>query len=571
MSFQQRTQLANTSTTPSGTPFRRRRLAVLITTTLLLHACSTLPGGSDGGHEEVVDESSASQSRWNVSRHARGTPMPRHAVSSSTPDEVLADTPTGLWQRIGEGFSFALEHEHSTVSEAIDYYAGNEDFMQQVAERARPFLFLILEEIEARGLPTELALLPIVESAYNPNAVSRQNAVGLWQFMATTATGMGLTDDWWYDARRDPLASTTAALDYLEVLHELFNNDWLLALAAYNLGQGNLQRAIKRNEEAGLPTDFWSLQLPAETTRHVPRVLALAHLISDPERHGLHLTPIPNQPYLAVIDAEVQVNLATVAEMAGLQPELVYRLNPGYRQWATHPDGPHMIALPMEYAERFQNGLASLSNEQQHVTWDRYVIQPGDTLGGIASRYRTRVAALQSVNNLRDSRIVAGDTLLIPRAYVEGQLLTPPDVPVYASDSGTRMTASTHQVRSGDSLWRIANQHQMSVDDLMQWNNLNGNTVLRPGQTLRLQAPTVAALGGSQAQASLSAGTPALRAARAAAEVAREYEVRPGDSLIRIATEHNTTVEALMELNNLRRSELIHPGQQLIIPADENN
>jgi len=551
---------------PTSEPprFIKRKLAVLVAAGALLHACSTLPEQHDRD-SATADTETASRysttareqhSRWLLNRDQnRNIGVPHQAIVLDS-DQTLELPPADIWQRMNQGFSFALEHNDERVMEALSWYVDNPEYMERVAERAQPFLYLIVDRIEDRGLPTELALLPIVESAYNPNAVSQQNAVGLWQFMAGTATGMGLKADWWYDGRRDPLASTDAALDYLESLYNIFDNDWLLALAAYNMGQGNLQRAIRRNQDNGEPTDFWSLQLPGETQRHVPRILALAHLFADAEEHGVELDPIPNEPYLAVIDAGSQIDLTLVANISGLEPEVIYRLNPGYRQWATHPDGPHTIVLPVAHAEQLSNGLASL-NDQQRVTWERYVIQPGDTLGAIAGRYRTRVGILQSVNNLSGSRIVAGNSLLIPRAYNTTDPLDAPDAPIYPSGTQSNMmTTATYQVRGGDSLWRIANLHRMSVAELAEWNNLSMDDVLRPGQTLRLQPRAVAMQGASEN----------INAANAV-----EYQVRPGDSLSRIAHDHNVAIEDIESWNGIGRNDLIHPGQQLILHVRKAN
>lgn len=542
----------NTNRHSRSRPFVKRRLAALIAAGAFLHACSTLPEHT--GESEVIDNrenvlGDQQVRRQSARQQTRNIGVPRQDLAVDVIDLAL-QPPADIWQRLNNGFSFALAHNNERVMDALDWYVNNPEYIQRVTERAQPFLYLIVDRIETRGLPTELALLPIVESAYNPNAVSRQNAVGLWQFMATTANGMGLTSDWWYDGRRDPLASTEAALDYLESLYDLFDNDWLLALAAYNMGQGNLQRAIRRNESNGDPVDFWSLGLPAETQRHVPRILALAHLFANAERYGIELDPIPNEPYLAIVNAGSQIDLTLVANMAGLEPEVIYRLNPGYRQWATHPDGPHTIMIPASHAETLSNGLATLS-ENQRVTWDRYVIQPGDTLSAIANRYRTRVNILQSVNNLSGSRIIAGDSLLIPRAYSDTDTLQVPDAPVYAATQADVVTAATYQVRSGDSLWRIATRNRMSVEELARWNNINPDAILRPGQTLRLQPASVAMQGASDSPA------PGSRTI--------EYQVRPGDSLSRIARQFGVAINDIVSWNGIGRNELIHPGQLLVL------
>lgn len=544
---------------PSGNtlPFTRRRLAILLGTGVLLHACSTLPEsaptppGTQAGAERS-ESTSAAVAAIRSERQGRAMGVPRRQLPGLGVDfdgEELVIT--DLWQRLRLGFHFALQHDNDDVREALDWYASNPDFIQQVAEQARPYLYLVIDEIEQRELPLELALLPIVESAYNPNAVSPQSAVGLWQFMPATATGMGLKRDWWYDGRRDPLASTRAALDYLEYLYTQFDGDWLLALAAYNMGQGNLQRSIRRNESNGEATDFWSLSVPTETRRHVPRILALAHLINGLEEYGIEPPLLPNEPEVIIIEAESQVDLALVAELAGLEPEIVYRLNPGYRQWATHPDGPHTLLLPRSHADQALNGLARLGDEQR-VTWDRYEVQPGDTLGAIAQRYRTRVSALQDANRLPGSRIVAGDTLLIPRAYNTGGAIEAPDAPLYSDDSDSRMTAPTYQVRSGDNLWQIATRHRIDMRELARWNNLDIEGVLQPGQMLHLQP--------ASAVASNMAGNQSI-----------EYQVRAGDSLYRIARQHGLNVEEIVEWNDMRADDTIFPGQHLLLHVSETN
>ena len=544
---------------PSGNtlPFTRRRLAILLGTGVLLHACSTLPesaptqSGTQPGAERS-ESISAAVAAIRSERQGRAMGVPRRQLPGMGADRDGEDLViTDLWQRMRLGFHFALQHDNDDIREALDWYAGNPDFIQQVAEQARPYLYLVIDEIEQRGLPLELALLPIVESAYNPNAVSPQSAVGLWQFMPATATGMGLKRDWWYDGRRDPLASTRAALDYLEYLYLQFDGDWLLALAAYNMGQGNLQRSIRNNESNGEATDFWSLAVPTETQRHVPRILALAHLINGLEEYGIETPLMPNEPEVIIIEAESQVDLALVAELAGLEPEIVYRLNPGYRQWATHPDGPHTLLLPSSHADQAINGLASLG-EEQRVTWDRYEVQPGDTLGAIAQRYRTRVSALQDANRLSGSRIVAGDTLLIPRAYNTGGPIQAPDAPLYSDDVDGRMTAPTYEVRSGDNLWQIATRHRIDMRELARWNNLDIEGVLQPGQMLRLQP--------ADAVASNVSGNHSI-----------EYQVRAGDSLYRIARQHGLNVEEIVEWNDMRADDTIFPGQHLLLHVSETN
>jgi membrane-bound lytic murein transglycosylase D len=524
--------------------FRRRRLAALISFTLLINACSTLQDqmpDEPGAPSEVRNQTSATSQ--NRRRDIRQT-QPATEQTAPLSDAEIAFR-NSIWFRISEGMQFYHRHYNDDIQDAIDWFADNPDYMTEVSERATPFIFEIANEIERRGLPMELALLPIVESAFRPDARSRANAAGLWQFMAPTARSMGLKRDWWYDGRHDPIASTSAALDYLERLYQQFDEDWLLTLAAYNAGQGNVSRAVSRNEQRGQTTDFWSLSLPRETRRHVPRLLGLSYVMADPLKYGLTLSPVLDQPWLARVDVGNQIDLTLAAQLADLEPEYFYQLNPGYLQWATHPDGPHILNLPVDSLAIFESRLQELGDQQ--ITWDRYEIRPGDTLIAIARNFRTTVGALQQVNNLSGSRIRAGDSLLIPRAYNEGDLLSSIQL---AAGNQSPIPAGIYTVRSGDSLWGIANRYQLTVAELLRWNQLSAEAVLQPGQRLMLQDPALTASTNVQSSQSQE-----LRVTR--------YEVRSGDSLVRIARNHGISVDQILQWNNIGRNSLIHPGQEL--------
>ncbi|ALO46106.1 lytic transglycosylase [Pseudohongiella spirulinae] len=524
--------------------FRRRRLAALISFTLLINACSTLqdeipeePGSLSEARNQT---STANQTR----RRDINRPLPTAEQATPLSEAEIAFRDS-IWSRISEGMQFYHRHYNDDIQEAIDWFVENPDYLTEVSERATPFIFEITDEIERRGLPMELALLPVVESAFRPEARSRANAAGLWQFMAPTARSMGLKRDWWYDGRHDPIASTSAALDYLERLYQQFDQDWLLALAAYNAGQGNVSRALSRNQQRGQNSDFWSLALPRETRRHVPRLLGLSYVMADPLKYGLTLSPVPDEPWLARVDVGNQIDLTLAAQLADLEPEVFYQLNPGYLQWATHPDGPHIVNLPIDRQELFESRLEDLGDQQ--ITWDRYQIKPGDTLIAIARNYRTTVGALQQVNNISGSRIRAGDSLLIPRAYREGDLL--PSIQL-AADNQSPIPAGIYTVRSGDSLWGIANRYRLTVAELINWNQLSSEAILQPGQRLMLQDPALTASTNIR-----SSQNPDMQVTR--------YEVRSGDTLVRIARSHGISVDQILQWNNIRRNALIHPGQEL--------
>ncbi len=395
----------------------------------------------------------------------RATPPPEPASTETAPET------DDLWPYLVEGFALT-EVRHPAIERELERYRRHATALSRQLARGEPYLYHILHEVRRRGLPAELALIPCVESGFRPVAYSRYGAAGLWQFMPATGRHLGLKQDWWYDARRDPVASTDAALDYLEQLNRRFDGDWLLAMAAYNAGGGTVSRAIRRNRERGRPTDFWSLELPAETRAYVPRILALARIVAEPERHGVTLPAIANDPRFVRVDVDGQLDLKVAAELAGMDPEALIALNPGFNRWATHPDGPHHLLLPVEKADRFREQLARLPPEKR-LRWTRHRVARGETLSGIARRYGVTVAALKEANGLRDHRIRAGSDLLIPLSASQ-----PVEIDTPAASQRIR-----YRVRKGDSLYRIARRFGVRVQDLMRWNRLAGNRLL-PGQTL---------------------------------------------------------------------------------------
>ncbi|MGH8454567.1 MAG: LysM peptidoglycan-binding domain-containing protein, partial [Nevskiales bacterium] len=318
--------------------------------------------------------------------------------------------------------------------------------------------------------------LPAVESAYDPNAYSPSHAVGLWQFLPGTGARFGLRRNWWYDGRRDVTESTRAALDYLSYLHDMFN-DWPLALAAYNSGEGRVQQALQSNRARGLPEDFWSISLPAETRDYVPRLLGLAELLAKPEQYGYELAPLSNEPRFEIVELPGQIELQLAAGLIDLDPEILQQLNPGFSRWATDPQGPHRLLVPQGQGERLRQAIAVLPATGL-VRWHQYVAEEGDNLPDIARRYGVQTALLQQVNNLSGNQLMSGTELRIPRAFARAVPL-----PQQRSRS-TRLTSLTYIIRPGDSLWRIAQQHGVRVNDLLRWNNLSRSATLRPGRKL---------------------------------------------------------------------------------------
>jgi len=524
------------------------KLSLAIATSVVLSACSAVndESGLSGDVSQADSESIISRA---IANRSATTRVQIPAEGTLAVDETAFED---IWARLSDGFQFSQGIDNRQIQEQLAFYKRNTNLLRVSTERARPFMFEIAESLQRRGMPAELALLPIVESAFNPNAAAPGNVVGMWQIQGATARGLGLKQDWWYDGRRDPIASTEAALDYLAALHETFNRDWLLAIAAYNAGPGNIQKAIDRNQSRDRPTDFWSLNLPAVTKEYIPKLIALGQLVDARDHFGVELADIKNERVVETVEIDYQIDIQFAASLAGLDPVEIYQLNPGFRQWATHPDGPHNLLLPIGHKEAFLTALAS-APERPQVTWDRYVVQRGDSLSKIARQFRTEVSALQQANGLNGSRIIAGESLLIPRAYTPGTTLTVPDAPRFIGSSSRPVAppdaSPQYTVRSGDTLWRIASRYNLSVDALAKMNAISVESILKPGQVLQVKSETAVVQAG---------GAPETAAPQI-------YTVRAGDSLSRIAQEFGVAVAELAAWNGITAGDLIHPGQALVL------
>ncbi|MBF0219601.1 MAG: LysM peptidoglycan-binding domain-containing protein [Gammaproteobacteria bacterium] len=488
-------------------------------------------------------------------------------AQSSPTDTGICIPPFDLWDRIRAGFAMKPVF-NQPIADKIHFYSQRPDYVQRVVERATPYLFYIVEEAERRHLPLELALLPIVESAYQPMAISSSGAVGLWQFIPSTGLNFGLKQGYWYDGRRDIVASTTAALDFLESLYTRFDGDWELALAGYNAGGTRVEQAVKKNADAGLPTDYWSLDLPNETRNYIPKLLAISHIVANPPAHGLVLPTISDDAKLTRVEVRRQIDLDLAAKMAGISLNELLKLNPAFKRWSTDPEGPHYLLLPIDNADPFKERYA-----QQPPPAARhnkiYVVRKGDTLGTIAQRFNISVAALKSANELTGNSLKKGQEITIPAASTT--VATKPSATTTTTTAKTATApkpkqssaaTTTHTVRSGESLWSISRQYSVSVDDLKRWNSMKGTPAIKPGQQLRLNSTTLAATTTTVKVASTPADTPNTQT-DAAVEVI--HTIVSGDTLSGIARQYSVNINELMKWNQLKQNSPLYPGDRLSI------
>ena len=525
----------------------------------LLSGCESLYREQGSAPSEPVPTvMRAAQLDANVKRNPGATL--EQATGSNASDKVVQAEPT-IWDRMRSRFSLDLDRNDPRIQSQLNWYSRNQRYMDRTAQRAKRYLPYILNELEARDMPSELALLPLVESAYDPFAYSHGRASGLWQFIPSTGRAFGMGQNWWYDGRRDIVASTQGALSYLKQLSERFDGDYELALASYNAGGARVARAMRRNQRQGKPTDFWSLHLPRETRHYVPKLIALARIIKNPEAHGIDLPEISNDPYFEVVDIGGQMDLAQAADMAGVEVKEIYRLNPGFNRWATAPNGPHRLLIPAHASERFREALEQMPPEER-VSWRNYTVDPGDTLIQIARQFNTTPDVIRANNKLRGNMIRQGQTLLIPVAGKSGNFYALSEQKRrqsrQAASGGSNQSRIDYRVTNGDTLWDIASAHDVSVRKLANWNSMAPGDPIKPGDKL--------AIWTASANAGKTLGDKRENMVRRVG-----YTVRSGDSLRRIANRFNVGVSEITQWNDLNMQDYLHPGQQLKLFVDIRN
>ncbi|MFT5781654.1 MAG: membrane-bound lytic murein transglycosylase D [Pseudomonas sp.] len=446
--------------------------------------------------------------------------------------------PTDVWDRIRNGYQLQDEIGiNPRIERQRLWFASNPTSVEKASQRGSPYIHYVVEQLDERNMPMELALLPIIESAYNPLAYSPANAAGIWQFMPATGRSFNLRQTNWYDGRRDITASTTAAMSYLSRLHDMFNGDWLLALAAYNSGEGTVSRAIERNQKLGLPTDYWNLALPKETQDYVPKLLALSQVINSPQAYGIDLNPIANHPYFEMVEFKQRLQLSSVAEMAEVDESEILQLNPAFKKGVTI-DGPQHLLIPSEKAELLAANLL-LMKPQKQIDWQQHRVRKGENLGSIANRYKTSVNDIKSLNQLASNHLKAGQVLSI--AVQPQQILLRA---VAQPTVSTRQVARRYLTQKGDTLGSIAQRQNVQVKDLQRWNKLSGSD-LKIGQVLLLQPRDNNTLTASSKRLAISE----LANKTGTQQVVTYYKVQQGDSLYQIAKRFKVDLQQLRNWN----------------------
>jgi membrane-bound lytic murein transglycosylase D len=464
-----------------------------------------------------------------------------------------------IWDRMLSLYALP-DADNARIDREINWFLRNPEYLSRIQQRAEPYLYFILNEIEAKNIPGEMALLPVIESAFRPDAQSPAQASGLWQFMPPTGRLYGLKQNSWYDARRDVVESTQAATTFLKELGEWFNNDWLLALASYNAGKGNIKNAIDKNTDKGLPTDFWSLDLNNETSAYVPRLIAIAKIFANPEKYNLNLHQFPNEPYFELVDIQSQIDLGKAAEMAQTPIDDFFKLNPGYNRWSTDPSGPHRLLIPIDKANSFKEKLAELPHHER-IKWVHHTVGKYENLKSIAKKHNTSVDDIQEVNHLESETIAQGNVLLIPISYQSIKADNTPSTAVSSAPITSHSPVISKQVYStkkGDTLWSVAQHFGIETDDLLSWNKLPSKGALKVGQKIVIKKSGVTNIASASASA--------------ASNKQINYTVKAGDTLGQISKKFNVNVTELRKWNNVpKNSADIKPGTVLKLTIENGH
>ena len=483
----------------------------------------------------------------------------RDVALEAVNEEIFLDQ-SNLWSYIANQQKLEINN-NPRIQQQLGWFKKHPDYLTRISERAQPYLYLVVQEIEKEGLPIEIALLPIVESAYYPFSYSHGTAVGVWQFIPSTGRLYGLDQDWWHEDRRHILNSTRAAARYLKDLSKMFNGDWMLAVAAYNAGPGRIQNAVKINQKAGKQTDYWSLDLPKETEKYIPKLLALSMITKEPEKFGQQLTPIDNSKFLEVVELNSQFDLALIAQWTGLSIDEIYTYNPGLRRWATPVSLPYELLLPVSTVKSFEDNLEK-AGKMPRISWLRHQIKSGDSLIYLAKKYKTTVDQIRSVNELQSDLIRAGEYLIVPLAQENEGYYSLSEKQREKSRLNTEKNAEKiiYKVVSGDSLWKIAVQFDTTVNNLVRWNQIDLFSPLRIDKELVIWV-----------EDSNKTGLAEITRTGIDIDTKITYMVRAGDNLSKIASKYSVKVKDVLSWNNIKESQILKPGQKLLIKVNVIN
>ena len=435
---------------------------------------------------------------------------------------------------------FVLNHgvTQPEVQSQLRWLVSHPSYLQKLAQ-SEPYMYHILTEIKKRHLPGEIALIPMIESSYDPFAYSGAGAAGLWQLMPGTGTDLGLKQDWWFDGRRSIRPATDAALNYLVYLNKFFNGDWILAFAAYDSGEGTMARIIKKSQQTG-KINFWTLPVPNETKAYIPRLLALAEIIQNPNRYKVTLPDIPHAPYFEEVNIGSQIDLNHAAKLAGISYHDLIKLNPGYNRWATAPYRPYKLLIPVNHVESFNRNLANFP-EDQRVSLTRHQISAGDSLNLIAQRHHTTINLIKELNQLKSNSVKKGQYVLIPKAKstVINTAASRSAAPVRTNKShftALKQYKLIHIVQKNETYAQIEKRYGVSINQLKSWNKLKPRRTLQRGQQLVIWRQS---------------------------RVSKTYLVRRGDNLGAIARANKTSIATLIQLNPRMRKGIIRPGERI--------
>ena len=494
--------------------------------------------------------------------------LPLSPYASEPPGEIEEIVTPGadddeiytVWTRVRDGFKIP-NMENSVVDENLAKYSKRPDYLQRMANRSQKYLYHIIEEVTARGMPTEIALLPFVESAFVTNAKSLVKAAGLWQFMPATGKHYELDQTMWKDERYDVLQSTAAALTYLQRLHDEFD-DWPLAFAAYNWGEGNVRRAIKRNQSLGLPTDYMSLKMPAETRNYYPKLQAIKNIVQNPNDYGIKLPTIYNEPFFVQIFKDQDIDVKRAAKLAGMSHEEFSTLNPSFNRPVIVASHNHSMLMPTDKLDQFiENLVAYRTSGKPLSSWTTYRVQPEDTVAAIARKAHMTEAALREANQIpAGRRIKPGSLVLVSKSSGLGNA---EDISSDTIDASFALAQDyrrvTYRVRRGDNMRSVARRLGVSPATIMKSNGLRSQR-LRVGQTLRVNVPIVTR------QTTTSRPTTTRSTPDTPVASTKFYVVRKGDTLYSIANRYSITASALRNANNISGNN-ISVGQRLTINA----